>query len=183
MSVRTLVLTCGEQPHRIVRWERAVCMMVKGKVEVLRTYTATVPSERAIFRLPAVVKLLREVPRVNRPIRFGRMSIYLRDGFRCGYCGKIHTPDELTYDHVVPRDQWRGRMEELTAWFNVISACHDCNQKKRNRTPQQAGMRLLRRPHKPMWLPPMPFFMPHNAPESWREYLVEGESPSKKSVA
>jgi 5-methylcytosine-specific restriction endonuclease McrA len=170
-SIRTLVLTCGEEPHRIVRWEKGICLVVKGKVEVLRSYGAAVPSERAIIRLPAVVKLLRAIPRVHRTVRFGRISVYLRDGFRCCYCDERHPPDELTYDHVIPRDQWRGPAHKLTDWDNIATSCWDCNQRKRNRTPAQAGMKLLRKPHKPDWLPPMPFFMPKDAPKVWAEFL------------
>jgi 5-methylcytosine-specific restriction endonuclease McrA len=171
MSIRTLVLTCGEQPHRIVRWEKGICLLVKGKVEVLHTYGAIIPSERAIIQLPSVVKLRSAVPRVHRTVRFGRMSIYLRDGFRCGYCNKRHPPEELTYDHVMPRDKWRGDPQKLTDWGNIVTACWDCNQRKKNRTPQQAGMKLLRKLHKPTWLPPMPFFMPKDAPKEWLQYL------------
>src|ERR1700690_2534530 len=183
MSIRTLVLTCGEEPHRIVRWERAICMVVKDKVEVVRTYGAIVPSERAIIQLPAVVKLRRAVPRVRRSIRFGRMSVYLRDSFQCCYCSARHPPDDLTYDHVVPRDQWRGDMQKLTDWENIVTACWDCNQRKKNRTPAQAGMRLLRKPHKPTWLPPMPFFAPKNAPKVWEEFLPADDGAVASEVA
>src|SRR5271166_3029208 len=107
MNARSLVLTWGEQPHRIVSWQRAVCMVVKGKVDVLRTYAAVVAAERMAVDLPAVVKLRKEVPRARRSVRFGRMSVYLRDGFRCCYCNERHPPEDLTYDHVVPRIQWR----------------------------------------------------------------------------
>ncbi len=172
---RTLVLTWGEQPHRIVSWQRAVCMIVKNKVEVVRQYDDVIAFGTDLLHVPAVVKLTREVPRARRSIRFGRMSVYLRDNFRCQYHG-CRTPhpvplEELTYEHVIPRDQWRGPKEKLTDWENIVTACWDCNQRKRNRTPAQAGMRLLRKPVRPQTLPPMPFFAPKNSPEVWSEWL------------
>ena len=170
--MRTLVLTQGEQPHRIVSWERAVCMVVKTKVEVLRQYDEYIHFGMDKLHVPAVVKLLRQVPRVRRSIRFGRMSVYLRDGFRCCYCNKRHPPDKLTYDHVIPRDQWEGDKAKLTDWENIVTCCWDDNQRKRNRTPAQAGMKLLRKPYRPTQLPPLPFFTPADAPAEWREWLA-----------
>ena len=170
MNARSLVLTWGEQPHRIVSWQRAVCLVVKGKVDVLRNYAGVIPAERAIIQIPAVVKLRREVPIARRAIRFGRMSLYLRDGFRCCYCNERHAPEELTYDHVTPRIQWRGDPKKLTDWENIVTACWDCNQKKGSRTPAQAGMKLLRKPYRPTKLPPLPFFWPKDPPEAWQDW-------------
>ncbi len=170
MNARTLVLTWGEQPHRIVSWQRAVCLVVKGKVDVLRSYTGVIPAERTIIQIPAVVKLRREVPIARRSIRFGRMSVYLRDGFRCSYCNERHPPEELTYDHVIPRIQWRGDPKQLTDWENIATACWDCNQEKGSRTPAQAGMKLLRTPYRPTKLPPLPFFSPKDPPEAWQDW-------------
>jgi 5-methylcytosine-specific restriction endonuclease McrA len=172
MNARTLVLTTWEQPHKIISWERAICMVVKDKVEVLRAYEAVIPSERISIAVPAVVKLRREIPRGKRSTRFGRMSVYLRDGFRCGYCGKRFAPAELTYDHVVPR-QHGG----MTNWENIVTACWEHNQKKRNRTPAQAGMKLLFKPYRPEpgSLPPMPFFPPKDPPDAWKEFLAAND--------
>jgi len=172
---RTLVLTWGEEPHRIVSWQRAVCMVIKDKVDVLRVYDGVVPISPILRALPAVVKLRREVPRGRRAIRFGRMSVYLRDSFRCQYqnCPSAHplSPEELTYDHVIPKDLWQGDKAQMTNWENIVTACWHCNQRKRNRTPAQAGMKLLRKPFRPTSLPPMPFFVPKNAPAVWFEWL------------
>jgi len=172
MNARTLVLTWGEEPHRIVRWQRGVCLVFNGKVDVLRNYAAVIPAEQAIVQLPAVVKLRRGVPMVRRSIRFCRMSVYLRDGFRCCYCDTRYAPDDedLTYDHVIPRIQWRGDPQKLTDWENIVTACWDCNQRKGSRTPAQAGMKLLRQPFRPKRLPPLPFFWPKDAPEAWNKW-------------
>jgi len=170
MNARSLVLTWGEQPHRVVSWQRAVCMVVKGKVEVLRAYAGVIPGERMTVEIPAVVKLRKEVPVPKRSVRFGRMSVYLRDGFRCSYCNERLLPEQLTYDHVIPRIQWRGPAQSLTDWENIVTACWDCNQRKGSRTPAQAGMKLLRKPFRPTKLPPLPFFWPKDPPEAWLDW-------------
>jgi hypothetical protein len=147
-------------------------MVVKAKVDILSQYEDTFSFGGDVLHVPAVARLTREVPRVRRSIRFGRMSVYLRDGFRCCYCGKRFSPEELTYDHVIPRDQWKGDKAQLTDWENIVTCCWDDNQRKRNRTPAQAGMKLLRKPFRPTNLPPLPFFAPKDAPEQWRFWLA-----------
>lgn len=57
----------------------------------------------------------------------------------CQYCGKACEPSELTIDHIFP--QSRGGSK--TSWTNVTTACWKCNNKKGNKTPEEAGMELL----------------------------------------
>jgi 5-methylcytosine-specific restriction endonuclease McrA len=61
---------------------------------------------------------------------------------KCAYCGK----PAKTVDHVRPKAQG-GK----TKWDNTVSACFPCNNKKDNRTPEQANMKLLWEPYEPTW--------------------------------
>ena len=47
-------------------------------------------------------------------------------------------------DHVVPRS--RGGAD---SWLNTVASCAEDNHRKADRTPEQAGMRLLVRPFEP----------------------------------
>jgi 5-methylcytosine-specific restriction endonuclease McrA len=55
-------------------------------------------------------------------------------------------------------------------WENLVCACVECNNKKGDRTPEEAGMRLLRKPRKPN-----PIFFIRNfvgeIDEKWKPYL------------
>jgi 5-methylcytosine-specific restriction endonuclease McrA len=85
-----------------------------------------------------------------------------RDGHRCQYCGA--TADSI--DHVVPRS--RGGAHE---WENVTAACRPCNLRKRDRTPEEAGMPLARRPHVPResaWIA----LAVNRVPDEWKPYLA-----------
>jgi hypothetical protein len=62
-------------------------------------------------------------------------SVFQRDGYRCQYC----QAKANTLDHVVPRCQGG-----LSTWSNLVACCLPCNQHKGGRTPEQAGMKLLR---------------------------------------
>ncbi|MDR0534958.1 MAG: HNH endonuclease [Puniceicoccales bacterium] len=103
-------------------------------------------SVRLALRLPHVVLLTQFERLPRRDVRFCRRNVYLRDGFRCQYCGGVFDERELTLDHVIPRDRG-GR----TAWENIVTACARCNARKSDRLPAQAGMVLRQPPARPKW--------------------------------
>lgn len=146
--MQVLVLDQGYSPHRVVGWQRAICLVFGGKVEVLEEYDEIIRSPSIAMRMPAVIRLLTAARRRPRVVRFSRFNVLLRDGFTCQYCGSRPHARELTMDHVVPRA--RGG---LTRWSNVVAACRTCNHKKGSRTPDEARMTLLRSPHEPRALP------------------------------
>jgi 5-methylcytosine-specific restriction endonuclease McrA len=81
-------------------------------------------------------------------VTFSRRNIFKRDRYTCQYCGTQPGSEELTIDHVLPRSQ--GGM---SSWQNCVLACVECNKRKADRTPEQAGMPLRRRPARPTWRP------------------------------
>ena len=166
MTTSTLVLTPWMAPHKIVPWQTAVVMSFLGKVEVIEEYEEEIASPSLTIRTPAVVRLTRASGGAKRPIKFSRVNVFTRDGFSCQYCGTRKGPRELNYDHVVPRVQG-GK----TVWENIVTSCYDCNGKKRGRTPEQAGMKLLRAPVKPKYLPASPVSMRDgHVPVVWSAY-------------
>jgi 5-methylcytosine-specific restriction endonuclease McrA len=100
------------------------------------------------IRVPRVILLLSydRVPR--RQVRFSRYNIYVRDKCTCQYCGRRLPRHQLNLDHVIPRS--RGG---TSRWENIVCSCFPCNRKKGGKTPQEAKMKLLRRPFKPNWTP------------------------------
>jgi 5-methylcytosine-specific restriction endonuclease McrA len=91
-----------------------------------------------------VLQMFDKLPRTR--VRFSRQNIYTRDGYVCQYCGDKLPRSKLNLDHVLPKSQG-GK----TNWTNIVCACVKCNSTKANRTPEQAGMKLLRQPKKPSW--------------------------------
>ncbi len=103
----------------------------------------------------------------KKKVKFSRVNVYARDKFSCCYCGAKGQMKDFTFDHVVPRSQG-GK----TVWENIVTCCKRCNSKKDSRTPQQAGMTLLRKPVQPEWLPAVKIKINQEyCPEAWREYL------------
>jgi 5-methylcytosine-specific restriction endonuclease McrA len=167
MLIRTLLLTPWMAPHKIISWQRAVTLLYLGKVEVVEEYDDELRSISAVIKTPAVVRLTKGHASTKQVVRFSRVNVYTRDGFRCQYCGAKKPMDELNYDHVIPR--MRGGQ---TVWENIVTSCYGCNDRKGSRTLEEAGMKLLRKPFKPKTLPITPAFRlePSRLPSVWQPY-------------
>jgi 5-methylcytosine-specific restriction endonuclease McrA len=165
---RTLLLNSTYEPLKVIPWQRAMILMWLGKVEVVRSYDRVIRSVSFRVALPAVVRLLRFVRKKRQPLSFSRKNLFGRDENTCQYCRQRLDTSELTYDHVLPRS--RGGKTE---WTNIVTCCVDCNRKKGGRTPEQAGMRLIKQPRRPDTLPThvtITISM-NTAPEAWRDFL------------
>jgi 5-methylcytosine-specific restriction endonuclease McrA len=163
----TLMLSQAYEPLKVIPWTRAIRLLTLGKCEVVEEYDREVRTSFLVFKVPAVVRLLRAFRRPKKPVKFSRVNIYGRDGYRCQYCNEKKPIDDLTYDHVLPRSRG-GR----TAWNNIVTCCSPCNLKKADRTPGEAGMRLTREPKQPVEAPViMVAVSRESAPAAWRDYL------------
>ena len=165
--MRTLLLTAWMAPHKIIAWERAVVLLVLDKVDVLEEYDEEIRSLSWALRTPAVVRLKKAIGAKKHAVRFSRINVYTRDGFRCQYCGEKRAMRDLNYDHVLPR----GKGGQ-TVWENIVTSCYACNDRKGSRTPEEAGMRLRKRPSRPTSLPVTPAFRVDlsEMPEPWLPY-------------
>lgn len=162
--MRTLVLDMGYQPINTVPFTKALIYVVKGKVDVLVNYQLSIHPQ---WQMPAVVRLTHWIRRHKQQVKFSRQNLLVRDRWQCQYCGATRFASQLTFDHVVPRSRG-GRTE----WENIVMACVGCNSKKANRTPKEAGLRLLKQPVRPDWLPifHMAFQPIDTIPDEWRDY-------------
>jgi 5-methylcytosine-specific restriction endonuclease McrA len=128
----------------IVDWKRALCLVVKNKVQVL-SYSERVVNgaEGCVLRVPAVMKLVKLIRALYRArVPFSKRNILTRDNYRCVYCGK---PEKrLTIDHIIPRS--RGGK---STFENCVACCRRCNTRKGCRTPSEVGMFMKRRPYQP----------------------------------
>ena len=164
---RTLLLSRGYEPVKIIPWQRAVSLLALEKADVVDEYDADVRSPSVVIKVPSIVRLRNPFRRRPLPVKFSRVNIYTRDGHRCQYCGTKCTIAQLTYDHVVPRSRG-GR----TSWENIVSCCVPCNRDKANRTPAEANMILLATPARPRWMPSVQIRVSATSvPDAWRDYV------------
>ncbi|SES67080.1 HNH endonuclease [Oceanicella actignis] len=152
-------------PLSLWPWQEAVKAAFLDRVTVVAEYDEVARSPSTEFRLPSVV-VLREYVKPGRMAAFTRFNVFLRDEFRCQYCGAT---GDLTFDHVIPRARG-GR----TTWENVVASCAPCNLRKGARSVREAGMRLRRKPFRPSQAQLNAAgrkFPPNYLHESWMDYL------------
>jgi 5-methylcytosine-specific restriction endonuclease McrA len=151
----TLVISPGYLPVGTVPVHRAVQLYVDGKAEIERAHpTRRFRSMKLVVPAPRVLRLRAGVRLPARlfgaaPLGGSNHNLFDRDGRRCLYCGRSEAEVRragirLTRDHVVPLS--RGGRDE---WRNVVTACEPCNNSKADRTPEEAGLRLLAEPRTP----------------------------------
>ena len=132
----------------------------------VREEDRAVQTPRGPVRVPTVIVAANyaKVP-VRRP-RLGARGIWERDGGICQYTGRMLAPHEGNIDHIVPRS--RGG---ATSWENCVLSHRDVNSKKGARMPQEAGLRLLRKPHVPKAMPATAFITNHHSIQDWQRFL------------
>ena len=118
------------------------------------------------IKIPKIIILSKfdKVPK-KRP-RFSQKNIWIRDNFTCQYTGKKLRPGEGNIDHIVPKS--RGGS---TDWSNCVLACKKVNAKKANATPEEAGLRLLKKPEPPKELPVYHYITNKHSIKEWDIFL------------
>lgn len=118
--------------------------------------------------VPRIIRLLGYDRLPSQGVKLNRRNLFARDRNRCQYCGRFFPTSELSIDHVQPRST--GGPD---TWENLVCSCVRCNAKKGGRTPQQAGMKLIRKPVRPRRNPLITARLGHEKYSSWRAFLDE----------
>lgn len=164
-TMAVLLLDSTYEPLKVISWMKAMSMVVTGAAEVIEETGDVVRSATLEWKRPSVIRQLAKFKRRGR-VQFSRINIYMRDGWTCQYCGIKKSTRELTFDHVVPRAHGGP-----TNWTNIVTACRPCNHEKEDRTPEQAKMKLLKRPEEPKWLPAQMMIKLKKLPQEWMPYI------------
>ena len=152
-------------PLSLWSWQDAIKAVFLDRVNIVSHYERTVRSPSFEMKLPSVVSLKTYIKPARHPA-FTRFNVFLRDRFACQYCGQ---PEDLTFDHVVPRSKGG-----LTTWENVVAACSPCNLRKGDRLPDEVHMWPAKAPYQPEIEDLMRngrLFPPNYLHESWMDYL------------
>jgi len=160
---QSLVLNASYEPLCVVSSRRALMLIIDEKAELLHATERLFRAAHISFAEPSVVRLWHyvKVPYQAR-ISLNRRAVFARDNHRCQYCGA----SAENIDHVIPKS--RGGAH---SWENVVASCRPCNSRKRDRSPEESGMRLHRVPSAPRqrtWI-----LVASGAIRSdWEQYLI-----------
>jgi 5-methylcytosine-specific restriction endonuclease McrA len=185
----TLVLNRGWQPVHVTTVVRALVMLWNDAAKVVdpddfRLYgweewsrlapgydAPVIRTAKARLRVPEVVCLVCYDRLPSAAVTFSRRNVAKRDHHTCQYCGAQPGWEQITVDHVLPRSQGGA-----SSWTNCVAGCVACNARKADRTPDQAGMHLRRRPARPSW---KPLYSVHGTRiSSWSRFLSEQPEPA-----
>lgn len=189
LSQPVLVLNKNWQPFRIVKAAEAIADLFTGKFEVVENWEVhdftswaelsklkdEIEKEDHIFvgsvncriAVPKVVRSLRAIKNKSGSVRLSRRNLYLRDNNCCQYSGVRLPTTELNIDHVIPSS--RGGK---STWDNLVCCSIEVNQRKGNRTPEEAGLTLLRKPKKPSQYQLLMASI-KNPPEEWKDFISD----------
>lgn len=118
------------------------------------------------IQVPKIIRLLFYDKIPSWGVKFNRRNIFARDENHCQYCGCKFSTTELSLDHIKPRS--RGGK---TTWTNVVCACTECNKRKGGKTPEEAGLSLIRKPFVPKHSPIITLKLNSNRYSSWKQFL------------
>ncbi len=183
LSAPVLVLNKNFQPVRLTNAKQGFLLLYLGRARALdsafephdfqhwsaRTLSdadETIGTPRGPIAVPRLLQLNGFSRMPQSPLRLSRKNIFLRDKYTCQYCGVRPTVKELNLDHVQPRSRG-GR----STWENLVTSCRRCNMNKANQTPDEAGLTLRTRPHRPGWSVALMMATPHHRYAEWAPFL------------
>lgn len=140
-------------PIKWIGWQTAVTLMFNEKIKwslgsTVKLYggTCAATNERSYIEMPTILACEEQFHRHSMfsPIMLTQRSLFRRDHHTCMYCGNTFSHQKLSKDHIIPTS--RGGKD---VWTNCVAACVPCNHRKADRTPEEAGMKLLAVPYTP----------------------------------
>ena len=143
MNAKVLILNQSYEPLTICNIKKAIILIYLGKAElILEDGRKNLRSVSGVYPWPSIIRLSHFIAIPYKKVVLTRKNILRRDSYKCSYCGRSDLP--LTIDHVIPKA--RGGSD---SWENLVCACTSCNNKKGDRTPDEANLNLLNKPFKP----------------------------------
>ena len=161
------------EPLSVITVPRALSLLMAGKAFTVEQTDRFIHTVREKFPVPSVIALRRYINVPRRQASWSRRGVLVRDGYTCIYCvaqpgtlvkGKVLSKNDFTVDHIIPRSR-KGR----DVWTNTACACSNCNHRKGDRLPNEAGMKMR-------WEPKIPrtsylVIAVGSGPDTWKRYI------------
>ena len=196
LDSKVLVLNKAYAAMRVVTARRAFCLLSRSIAEIIHVDQAEagggflsydleswievsalqrefererhdwVRTVRFEIAVPRIIRLLGYDRLPEQQVKLNRRNLFARDRNQCQYCGRSFPTADLSIDHVKPRMAGGG-----DSWENLVCACIRCNARKGGRTPEQASMKLVRKPVKPQRNPVIELRLGSDKYQSWKTFL------------
>jgi 5-methylcytosine-specific restriction endonuclease McrA len=160
--LNVLVLNSSYLPAGVIGWKKSIKLLFMNKADILEPSDYKIRGINRDYVIPDVIKLKYYNNTSYTNYKYCRANIYKRDKYRCRYCNKsLKVSGPITIDHVIPKS--RGGKD---TWENTVTSCIECNSKKGDLTPEEAGMKLT-----PGSLRPTYFINLATLNPKWTKYL------------
>jgi len=153
----TLKLDAAWRPIEIIDSFKGFNMCYTGRADMVVEYSD------GFF--PAVIVLKTYVKKKFTSYSCNRKNVVWRDKYKCQYCGNKFCFIDLTMDHIVPKSRGGDK-----TWTNIVACCKRCNNRKGDRTPEEAKMPLIKKPNIPRWNIHV-LLRNRQIPEEWKAYI------------
>jgi hypothetical protein len=156
MSVHPQILQLDKagEPMRWITYEDAAYYYAKGLIAwsigedgfTIWGGRSRLTGDRSFMDMNTIIAIDGDIRsnHLHRTPNLTNRALFRRDHNLCAYCGETFKVLDLTREHVVPIS--KGGPDK---WTNVVTSCGGCNKLKDDRTPQDAGMKLLYVPYAP----------------------------------
>lgn len=180
---KVLLLNKNESLLNIIDWQTAACLFYTGKAIAPYGYEDfyNINTVKGVFKLPTALVTVEYIKIPYRQAQLTKTNVLKRDRYLCAYCNKQLTTSSGSIDHIIPKSRWSeflkgGRVKgSYNHWLNCTACCKPCNSKKDNRTPEESGLKLLRKP----FIPSREFLILRGidikTKESWSRWLQIGD--------
>ena len=195
LDSKVLVLNKAYAAMRVVTARRAFCLLSRSIAEIIHVGSGEggqfisydleswievsalqrefererhdwVRTVRFEIAVPRIIRLLGYDRLPEQRVKLNRRNLFARDRNQCQYCGRGFPTADLSIDHVKPRMAGGG-----DSWENLVCACIRCNARKGGRTPEQASMKLVRKPVRPARNPVIALRLGSDKYQSWKTFL------------
>lgn len=161
--MRILKLDANYKPLSFISDRQVVRLIVNDKVDIISFWDEDFFGS---MKKPAIIRLKSYIRK--RPVvpRFNYKAVFKRDLYKCQYTGELLSASQLTIDHVIPKS--RGGE---SSWQNCVTASKDINSVKGNKTPEEAGLKLLGAPNYPQDPVSLEFRVMKEVHDDWKCYF------------
>lgn len=142
-----------------LEWKEWISLKVTETEDAIRTINGNI-------KIPNVIVLNYNDIIPRQTIKFTQKNIWERDNYTCQYTGKLLNKKTGNIDHIIPKSQG-GR----SCWGNCVLAHKEINSQKADKTPEQAGLKLIRKPTAPRIMPVSFYIKNRDGIKDWNIFL------------
>jgi hypothetical protein len=161
--MQTLLLDKSYQPVSFIGLRKVVKHLANNKVDVESSWDYYLYGET---KYPAILVLKNYTRRKFATSTFSFSKVFKRDQYICQYSGKSYPKNLLNIDHILPVS--RGGKSN---WENCVTCFWEINSAKGNKTPEEAGLKLIRKPTAPLDTVALEYSVMQDVHESWEQFF------------